>query len=172
MKKEIKRDMIVYALLIAASVAFYVWVIPAQVIITGSAKAEKFSPDTFPRFVTIVFFLSAVFGLLNCVRLHHKEKRRAPAPSGVDAPSGADAPKAPPTFRDRLAPFIPYMIFLLVLLYGILFSKFGFVPATIVVPPIVLFVIGCRKWHYYGILYAFAAVLYVLFKYLLLVPVK
>ena len=169
MKKEIKRDMIVYALLIVASVIFYVWIIPAQVIITGSAKSEKFNPDTFPRFVTIVLFLSALCGFLNCLRLDRREKRRMVQSAEVPETAGPTESK---TTRDRLATFIPYVIFLLVLLYGILFARFGFIPATIIVPPIVLFVIGCRKWHYYVILYVFAAVLYLLFKYLLLVPVR
>ena len=124
MKKEIKRDITVYILLMIAAAVVYFWVIPNQIYLSGSAKAETFSPDTFPRFVTVVFFLSA------------------------------------------------YIVFLLVLLYGILFAKLGFIAATAIVPPVILLVIGCRKWHYYLIYYAFAAALYALFKYLLLVPIR
>ena len=72
MKKEIKRDITVYILLMIAAAVVYFWVIPNQIYLSGSAKAETFSPDTFPRFVTVVFFLSALGGLVNALRLWKK----------------------------------------------------------------------------------------------------
>lgn len=168
MKKEIKRDMAVYAVLIVAAVVVYFWIIPTQIYLSGSAKAETFSPDTFPRFITIIFFLCAVGGLLNSFRLYQKERRRGKAEKAAEHEESA----RPCTKKDRLAAFIPYIVFLLVLGYGILFSRIGFIAATAIVPPLILFVIGCRKWHYYLIYYGFAAVLYLLFKYLLLVPIR
>ena len=40
------------------------------------------------------------------------------------------------------------------------------------VTPVILFAVGCRKWSYYGIYYAFAAVMYLLFRCVLLVPIR
>ena len=163
--------MIVYAILIIANIVFYFFIIPSQVTIAGSAKLEKFSPDTFPRFVTIVFFISAMLGLLNSFRLY----RRADDNESTDGETATDEPITTSEGHNisrKLAVFIPYIVFALTLLYGILFAKFGVIIATIIVPPIVLFVIGCKKWHYYVIVYVFAIALFVLFKYLLLVPVR
>ena len=67
---------------------------------------------------------------------------------------------------------MPFIVFALVLLYAVLFMMIGFIPATLVVPPVILFVIGCRKWHYYPIYYVFAALMYLLFRYILLVPIR
>ena len=58
------------------------------------------------------------------------------------------------------------------LVYAVLFIQIGFIPATVIVPPVILFAVGCRKWSYYGIYYAFAAVMYLLFRYVLLVPIR
>ena len=169
MKKEIKRDMAVYAVWIAATVLFYFFVIPNQVYLSGSAKAESFSPDTFPRFVTIVLFLAAVGGEVNAWRLYRRQSRLGAQGAGRTAKARSAGGKAG---REHLAAFIPYIVFLLVLAYGVLFAKLGFIAATAIVPPVVLLVIGCRKARYYLIYYVFAAVLYLLFKYLLLVPIR
>lgn len=165
MKKEIKRDITVYILLMIAAAVVYFWVIPTQIYLSGSAKAETFSPDTFPRFVTVVFFLSALGGLVNALRLWKKACRQEAAQTARSAAESKEK-------IDWKAALIPYIVFLLVLLYGILFAKLGFIAATAIVPPVILLVIGCRKWHYYLIYYAFAAALYALFKYLLLVPIR
>lgn len=168
MNKEIRRDMAVYAFFIVASIVVYFWIIPSQVYLSGSAKAEAFSPDTFPRFVTIVLFLAAAGGLANCLRLDLKARRSAPA--AVSAEDGADAAQG--AKRRWVGVLIPYIVFLFVLLYGFLFAKIGFIAATAIVPPIILFIVRCRKWHYYLIYYVFATVLYLLFKFILLVPIR
>lgn len=164
MKKEIRKDMVVYAVLMVCAIIVYFWIIPTQIYLSGSAKAEAFSPDTFPRFITIVFWLAAAGGFLNSLRLYRRECKK-----DGDSSENIDQPHAPSA---KLAAFIPYIVFLLVLVYGILFSQIGFIAATAIVPPIILLIIGCRKWHYYLSYYIFAAVLYLLFKYLLLVPIR
>ena len=56
-------------------------------------------------------------------------------------------------------------------LYVFLFSKIGFIFATAIVLPVVLFVMGSRKWYHYTILYGVAAITYVLFKFVLHVSI-
>ena len=76
------------------------------------------------------------------------------------------------TRRETVGLFIPFIIFALILVYAVLFIQIGFIPATVIVPPVILFAVGCRKWSYYGIYYAFAAVMYLLFRCVLLVPIR
>ncbi len=47
--------------------------------------------------------------------------------------------------------------------YAVLFRYFGFIAATSVVPPVVLFVMGSRKWYHYASFYVVAAITYILF---------
>ena len=62
---------------------------------------------------------------------------------------------------------VPYAVFGLILLYGVLFAKIGYIWSTLLVPPALLAVMGCRKWTYYLYVYGFAAVVYVLFRFVL-----
>lgn len=162
--RERKRDLIVYSILLAAALIVYFWVIPNQIYLSSSAAAESFSPDTFPRFAVIIFFIAALGGLVNALRLYVGERRKAVEQKKEEVQSR--------TKRELFAEAIPYLVFGLVLLYGILFAKIGFIPATVVIPPLVLVLIGCRKWHYYGIFYIFTGILYLLFRYILLVPIR
>jgi hypothetical protein len=59
---------------------------------------------------------------------------------------------------------------LLVILYGYLFSAMGYIIATIIVPPLFLLIMKCRKWQYYLALYGFATIVYLVFKFVLRIP--
>jgi cell division protein FtsW (lipid II flippase) len=64
------------------------------------------------------------------------------------------------------------LVYLIILLYAILFTEFGYVISTLLIPPVLLFVLGCRKWQYYIYVYAFATIIYMLFIYVLKVPMQ
>ncbi len=161
--KKARRDIILYAVLTAAGVIFYKWIIPTQIYLSKTASAEAFSPDTFPNAVTILFTLAALCGLVLAVFRYRKAVQTEGRPQ-------RDA--TPRTRREIVGDFMPFIVFALVLLYAILFMSIGFIPATLIVPPVILFVIGCRKWYYYPIYYAFATLMYLLFRYILLVPIR
>lgn len=161
--KEIKRDIIIYSVLLVTALVIYFRIIPDQVYLSSAAAAESFSPDTFPRFAAVIFFLAALGGLLNSLWAYIEEKKKR-GKTEIKRKTMA-------TGREFLAEFIPYIVFIMVLIYGVMFSIVGFIPATIIVPPFILALVGCRKWQFYGIYYIFVAVLYILFKYVLLVPI-
>jgi hypothetical protein len=69
------------------------------------------------------------------------------------------------------AKLIPLFIFLAFVLYLVLFSNFGFIVASAIVPPIILALLKVTKWYYYLIVYAFAGVLFVVFRILLRIPI-
>ena len=58
------------------------------------------------------------------------------------------------------------------MVYGLLFKTFGIVAASLIVPPVILFLLRCRKWYMYLILYAFFGLMYALFTMVLHVPIK
>lgn len=161
--KKARGDIILYSVLAIAGILFYVFVIPGQIYISKTAGAEAFSPDTFPNAVTLLFVIASLCGLALAVYRYCKAVRMEGKPQKESAPRSR---------REIVGDFMPFIVFALVLLYAVLFMMIGFIPATLVVPPVILFVIGCRKWHYYPIYYVFSALMYLLFRYILLVPIR
>lgn len=159
--KKYCEDIILCVFLIAAAVLFYIYVIPSQIRIVQGAQNEVFSPDTFPRLLTLVFIVCAVLHVLSSIfqlfRTIRKEEQ-------------CEKSKISFGWHGLYAQLIPYIIFGIALLYVIGFQHFGFVWATIMIPPVVLLVLRCYKWYFYVITYAFAALMYALFRLVLQVP--
>lgn len=158
---KVKRDIILYAILLIASTVFYKFIIPAQIYMSSAAKAEAFSPDTFPNAITAAFITFSALGLINEIFTYIKIRKTDP--ESAKEKNSFDKEK----FKENM---IPFAVFTLTLLYVVLFKAIGFIPSTLIIPPIILFVIGCRKISYYGILYVFAALMYCIFKFILSVP--
>ena len=161
--KKARGDIILYSVLTLVGIIFYVFIIPGQIYISKTAGAEAFSPDTFPNAVTILFVIASLCGLVLAVHRYHKAVQLEGKPQKDTTPRSR---------REIVGDFMPLIVFSLVLLYLILFMNIGFIPATIIVPSMILFVIGCRKRHYFLIYYVFAALMYLLFRYILLVPIR
>ena len=162
-----KKDMFVYIGMLIIGLLIYFWLIPSQIHMNSSAKQEDFNPDTFPRFVTAVWFIVSAAGLLNSIRSISTKNHESNSSDTGTAEQNTKIKK-----KEKIAEFIPYFIFILLLIYGILFKLIGFIASTLIMPPIFLFVVGNRKPHYYAIIYGFIAVLYLLFKFVLNVPIR
>ena len=157
-KKTILKDIALYALFLIAALVFYFYIIPTQTNISIAAKADVFSPDTFPKLLAVVIAAVSVIGLIYSLsRFIIVSKKEQNGEEKAESKKGW---------------WIPYAVVILILAYIICFDKIGFIPATIIFPPLVLFVIGGRNWKHYLIYFIFAAVMYVLFKYVMLVPIR
>lgn len=161
--KEARNDIILYSVLLVASFIFYKWIIPTQIHLNALAKMEKFNPDTFPNFATIVFMIVSAAGLIWAVIRYFMAVKAEGKPSRE---------KEELTKKEKLGIFMPYFVFALVIVYIILFSQIGFIAASALVPPVILFVIGCRKPKFYLYYYIFTTVMYLLFRFILLVPIR
>lgn len=161
-KKE-RREIILYSVLLIVSFVFYKWIIPTQIYMNALARLEKFDPDTFPNFATIFFMVAALMGLVGSIIRYVK---------AVKVEGKPVKEKVERTQREKVGIWMPYIVFALVLVYIILFSKIGFIPATAIIPPIILFVIGCRKPHFYLYYYIFVSLMYLLFRFVLSVPIR
>lgn len=73
--KKARNDVILYGFMIVLSLIVYFWVIPSQIQMNAMAKAETFSPDTFPRFVTIIWILIAAVGEANALKTYYIVKK-------------------------------------------------------------------------------------------------
>lgn len=161
--KKARGDIILYSVLFIASFIFYKWIIPTQIYMNALAKMEKFNPDTFPHFATIIFMVASAAGLIWAVIRYFRAVRAEGRPVHENAEN---------TRKEKIGMFMPFFVFALVVVYIILFAKIGFIIASVIVPPVILFIIGCRKPKFFAIYYIFVAVMYLLFRFVLSVPIR
>lgn len=161
--KKARGDIILYSTLFIVAFIFYNWIMPSQIHMNALAKLERFNPDTFPHFATILFMLAAAMGLAGAIVRYVKAVKLEGKPSRE---------RAKKTKKEIIGAFMPFIVFALIIAYIILFAKFGFIPATAILPPLILFVIGCRKPMFYLYYYIFVTVFYLLFRFVLSVPIR
>lgn len=122
---------------------------------------EYITPRTFPTALCVVLTAVSLLGIITSCLKYARARRKAPQQA---------TERAHPTKEKISEKIFPYLMFALILLYSLLFQKIGFVWATVIVPPIILYLLNCRKWYMYLALYAFAATVYVIFTLVLHVP--
>ena len=159
--KEIKRDAVVYFVLLFAGLITYVWIIPKQIYYNAASRQEAFNPDTFPKLLTLTFLVVAAIGLVNLFIKYMRIRN-------VEQPKKT---KKALTKKQLYAHSIPFIVFILTYMYSYLFKRINFIVATIIILPSYLIIIGSKKWKYYLISYLFAAAMFVLFHYVLSVPI-
>ena len=158
--KKVRENIIVMLVLAVACTAILFWGIPTYVPVPSAAQGQSFTPRTMPYILMTVVAVCIVIELYNSVRAYIAAKKELEA-------SGEVPVKVKKTAHDILSKAMPYMMFAIVVLYGVMINQFGFIISTAVIIPVILLVIGCRKWHYYAIVYAFAAIMWTIFKILL-----
>lgn len=155
--KKARRELCFMAVLLILSILFYTVVIPAQIPLRSTWGADiAFTSRTYPSLLAIAMIGMSAIGMADALRRIVLQKRREGEQAGQEG-------EKPPLFKI----LIPYVVFGLILLYGVLFAKIGYIWSTLLVPPAILAVMGCRKWSYYLCVYGFAVAVYVLFRFVL-----
>lgn len=153
--------MLLMLFFVVVSLVLLFWAIPTQIKVTAMMETEAFTPRSYPYLVAIGLLAVSVLGfvsnLMTYLRLRKEE-------------GTAKAQKK--TKEEWEKELFPYFIFALIVLYGVLFNLFGIVIATLIVPPIILWFLNCRKWQMYVVFYVFAAIIYLLFTQVLMVPIR
>ena len=124
---------------------------------------EKFHPDTFPNFAVFIFMIASTAGLLWAIVRYYIAVKKEGKPEKEHTER---------TKKETIGILMPFVVFLLVIIYIMVFAKIGFIIATAIIPPIILFVIGCKNKKFYLIYYIFVIIMYLLFRYILLVPIR
>jgi ABC-type Fe3+-siderophore transport system permease subunit len=160
------RDLIAYVTLWIASFILYFWAIPTQIILRNFVWIQDVAFDgrTLPRLIAIGLFITSSMGIVKTLPQVLKARRTAIA-------SGEQAAEDAGSNMSLYARIIPLLIFLVCVLYVVLFSNFGFIIASAIAMPIMLALYKTTKWYYYLIAYAFAGVLFVVFRIVLRVPI-
>lgn len=154
--KRLKSDMLLYLCLIVISLLFYFVFIPQQILLRGSWSGDiTFTSRTFPYLLFAVMGAASVIGV---VQTGFKMKRYQGEVSPVRFGEG---------MKQLL---LPVYFFILTGIYGFLFARMGYLAATIIIIPVYLVSLKCRRWQYYLITYGVGAAVYVVFKFLLNIP--
>ena len=160
-QQKAKQDICLMLFLIAVSLILIIWVIPNYITVTKLMEMEVFTPRTFPNLIAYALLAVSSLGLIGAVVRYIgavKEEGRQKREKKTAA-----------ELKDAL---FPYLIYALILVFVLVYTLFGIVPAIIVVPPVVLWFLRCRSWKSYLAYYIFAAVIYLLFTQVLGVPIK
>ena len=150
----------------ALSAIFIVFIIPAQIPLKGSWGSDIFfTSRTYPYFASVSLLIVSALGCLWSARRMFRINKKMKEQGIVTA-------REKITRQKVLVWFIPYITYGFIVLYGVLVDRIGFIFATAIVPPVMLLALGCKKWTYYLSVYVFAAVLYLIFRVVFLVPLR
>jgi putative tricarboxylic transport membrane protein len=160
--KKAKQDIVVMAVIMIVSALFYFSFIPGQIPMSAAWSGRtSFSSRTFPYVLAVGMFIASGVGFAKAFISYVKLKKAALAEiTSTQKKTG----------RITLEKAIPFIIYALILVYIVLLSKIGFILSTIIMPPLMMLMLGCMKWRYYIYVYAFAAVVYVIFTVLFKIP--
>lgn len=158
-KKRIKQNLLCAMAFLIFSIYLILEAIPRQISVGGGlAAAEQWADSrTFPYFAAWIMGVVALGEvILNAYQywLSSKEEK------------AEESHNIPWRWEIRAL-----AVFGLCVVYTILFDAIGYLPATFLIPPLVLYVMGSRKWQHYLCVYGIAIVVYVVFRYVLNVQV-
>lgn len=147
-KRKLRNNIIASAMFMAFSAYMIFFAIAREISVKKMLGSSMASIDSryFPYLTTIVIGVLAlvefVAALTKYLRLGREDAARDDQPTNMTR---------------------ALLMFGLFVLYTVMFRYWGFIAATVVVPPVVLFIMGSRKWYHYASFYGVAAVTYVLF---------
>lgn len=152
-QNKLKRDMVSSAVMLAFCLWMLLYAIPTQVPISASQSATHatLTGRSFPYLAaalicaaSALLFLSAT---ISYIKLRRQEEK---------------AKSGPIQWRSELRAL---GVLALCFVYGVLFVRFGFILATVIVPPCILLVLGSRNWKHYLSVYVACIVIFLLFHF-------
>lgn len=151
MKKpnQIRMDLVASILFLAFAIFMIAYAIPTQINVKGFLQGSSSESRLFPYFACYVIGISALIEIIVCIVQLSKCKKE----EGTGK---------------RLWPEIKALIiFALIIVYTLLFSWIGYIPSTLIIAPIALFVMGGRKWQHYLAVESVGVIMYFVFVYVL-----
>lgn len=158
-RKNIREDLLAFGVLFILSLVMLYYVIPGYVTVPKAAKG-LFTPRTFPYMCFFVIGLCALIGIIKNILAYFREKNSESFKADIKTWKEKTA-------REKLGVFMPWICAALCILYAILFGKIGFIWSTLLIAPVILLILGDRKPMHYVWVYAFCAVMYVIFRFVL-----
>jgi hypothetical protein len=158
--KKARRNFFVMLFFLAICILLFAYVIPVEIPVPNAAQGQPFTPQTFPYLLASGLLICTVIGLIQ-YGIEYLQIRRAMAAANLKEE------KQPLDKKRILESIFAYLMYGLMVIYGLMFSHFGFIISTLIIPPLFLIILKDRKWYHYLIFYAFAAVMYIVFRVIL-----
>ncbi len=158
---KVIKDLYLMIFFTGLSLLLLFFVIPSQIKVPALASSETFNPQTYPRLLAIGMLIVSIIGLVKTIidYLHLKK-------------IGVNQHREESYSNKKQETLFPYLIFSCIVVYMLIFRFWGIVPATLIIPPCLLYLLNCRSWNMYLFLYLFAGLVYILFTRILLVPLR
>lgn len=150
-RSKILKSIIGYVFFTVFSVAMYFWIIPAQIKISTWNSNIGFTAQTFPRLTIIVIGICGVLGLIKELTALARLPKNSEKSEKFD-------------LRRELTPLL---LTVAAIIYYVLFNKIGFIWSTVIMVPLTLGILRCRKWQYYLYVYLFSFFIYAVFVFVL-----
>lgn len=153
--KNIKANIFFAALFIALSLYMIFAAIPSEIDLSARWSTVDSGVDsrTFPYIACVIMGTAALAQLITNLRKYIVLKK-----------ANEEIPGDKISWIKEIRAMA---VFILCAAYGVLFVTIGYIYATLIVPPLVLFMMGSKKWYHYLVVYAIGALMYVIFIYLL-----
>jgi len=154
-RQNVKANIVFGALFLIVSLWLIIFAIPSEISYSSmwSTVDSGVNSQTFPYFATVIMGSAALIQLIGNIRklIVIKNSKEEVAPTKI-------------LWANEIRALL---VFGLCVAYGILFIKIGYIIATIIIPPIILFVLGSRKWKHYATVYGVGTLMYLIFQFLL-----
>ncbi|WP_409967393.1 tripartite tricarboxylate transporter TctB family protein [Bengtsoniella intestinalis] len=158
--KKIQQDLISGTIVAVFSAIMIMYIIPLGISVTsfGEGASMGINSQTFPLVATYFMLIASCVLIVSSGLKLLKLKKEHPEEFKV---------KNKPRWKDELRTAI---LVCLCVLYAILFSTVGYVIATLIIPPCMLLLMGSRDWKHYVSVYCVGIVIYVIFKFIMGIP--
>lgn len=158
-KTKIKEDIISFSVVFVLALIAIFYIIPTYVTVPKAAHGV-FTPRTYPYMCFAVIAVCAAVGLIKGIFAYYKGKQESDFALGEKKWSEMSG-------HERIGVLMPWICAGLCILYAVLFGTIGFILSTILIAPVILFILNDKKPMHYVYVYAFCAVMYVLFRFVL-----
>lgn len=150
---KIKKNVYTSVILFAFSLIMIFYAIPTQISVNNLLGGDSTIVNS--RFFP--YLIAAIIGVLSAVEFVFSVISMAKLSSNNHAHQ-----KEPPK-----GTIIAMSVFALFVIYLLVFAQLGFIISSAIVPPIVLWLLGSRKWQHYLSYYGVMAATYFVFVYAL-----
>lgn len=155
-QKKIVKEIIIGLFMAIVSVLIIAVFIPQQIqLATTFGEEIGVNSRTFPYFTAALIGVAAVIHLIVSIFRWLKIRKIK------------SEPQKSISEKNIHGEVLAIVIFLLFAAYAFMFSKFGYIVSSLVIPPIVLIVLKSKNVLHYISVYGFVALIFVIFQYLL-----
>ena len=160
--KKAREELLVMLVCTVLVAVLLFYVIPVLIKVPKAAlRDDSFTPQTFPYFLGWVMAVCVVIGDIKYGAAFVKARKEAHANGCIREKGEKKTP------HEIIAALMPWIIYAVVVLYGLGINRVGFVIPTLCMIPVVLVITGCRKWQYFLYVYLFAASIWAIFRFVL-----